>query len=449
MGSFEDEIRRNQRMYRGLIEQQQLLSQGASWNVTKSILDHLKVERAMLGPVSTVIGALDYARTLNPELDGLGASYSSAALEMANAAQQSFLAQDLARESAKWLDLRKSMLASTIRPGLNPLFDSASLEWQRQLGTVTAALDQALRGWNALTPPIGFAENLVAPTFAYSAFSRETMKRLQRADADVIPALEASLVLADQQTTAASNITAALIGTALADSDVGADSAMLDTMADLSEETATLLQDGEHQAINGARLEEKASAITLFSAQQNELVVARVRVGVRVEELVDLSMSARAAVLAQTLLQTIIAIEGARQLDEETPIFTRTLGMLEATVMLSVHRVFDKSSLGDAVDALYFLIYEASGEMKRVKPVLDDEFCEPVWQLKYLRNKWLRHDAEHGDAKKSFAKLRDALVYFGTDHKPSTTAEFTALYEAVLKRMNEFADALLSAVLTR
>lgn len=444
MGSFDD-LFRNQRLYSDLLREQRLLP--SSLELTKTMAAHWNAEPMRLS-TPTLLGrdGFEASQRRNTELFG-GLVSSMAVLETANATIQRGLGADLLREAARWSEVRQSVMRSSLLPRRSALTDASYSDWQRQIGTVASSLERALRESRALLPPVGFAESLAAPAFAYSEFSRRTIRRLPRVGTAVVPALEASLALADHQAMVASGIAAALIGARSSSGLLDADGAVDDTLSDTVDGGVRDVEGVAALAVDDGVLQAKAKAITLFRAEQRELVVAGVEAGVDSATVVDASLSARVALSAQRLLQTIVAIEAAWQFGSETPIFTRTLAVLEAAVFLSVHRVHDRRSLGDAVDALYVLIYEASGSMARVRAVLDDNRCDPVWQLKRLRNKWLRHDPEHGDVKKSLAELQEALGYFGMTRKPYTVREFTQLYEAILERMNEFANALLDAVI--
>lgn len=449
MSSIEDDIRRSQRIYEDLLKQQHLIPRDVLGEMAKGISDHLARERSnVFGPLSLAFSVQERSRLLNSQIiGGLGKSYSNALVQAAENARRSILGRDIAAEAVRWHDVRESVLGSAMLPRLDHLLDSSSLKWQWQLGTITSALDRAVTGWPGLTASAGFVETLAAPAFAYSMFSRRTVKRLRRASDEDTPALEGSLVLAGQQVTATTAVVAAFLDAAAVEDEVSADSLPRDAMTGAGDREANSTRDDVRPEIDERLLDENASSITLFRAQQTELVAASVGIDSGFEALLDVSPSARAAALAVQLVGTVLIVEEARQMAGADPIFTRTLELMRSVAVLPVHRVSSRDSLANAVDALYVLVYEASGTMNRVTSVLDSKLCEPVWQLKSLRNKWLRHDPEHGDVKKSLAQLRAGLAYFGMNRKPHTSAEFAALYEAVLERMNEFANELLAAVL--
>src|SRR6185503_16705301 len=102
-------------------------------------------------------------------------------------------------------------------------------------------------------------------------------------------------------------------------------------------------------------------------------------------------------------------------------VFPPTTAMLSAIASLLYRQVRSKDDLGIAVDALYVLLYEGSGEAKRIIQWLPLEACEALWTLKQLRNVWLRHDPEHGksvDQKKKWDKLREGFGFLGVSQLP-------------------------------
>ena len=112
-----------------------------------------------------------------------------------------------------------------------------------------------------------------------------------------------------------------------------------------------------------------------------------------------------------------------------------------------------RTEFGDAVDYLYFTIYEGAGEdslrfMSQHGGVFDgkDEAVRAVFRLKTLRNKMLRHDPDHGDAgkiRKSWQALEEALRGMGMSHLPTSSEDFRFLYRALLDGLAAFLGELL------
>lgn len=106
--------------------------------------------------------------------------------------------------------------------------------------------------------------------------------------------------------------------------------------------------------------------------------------------------------IAQSLQRLLITCNRAKKINGKDAIFKYTDKFVEAIVTLSRINSGDEHSLGDLIDALYLLVYEGAGKDKLrflcdFGGPLKSQDCEFVWHLKHLRNKWLRHDIEHGN----------------------------------------------------
>lgn len=81
------------------------------------------------------------------------------------------------------------------------------------------------------------------------------------------------------------------------------------------------------------------------------------------------------------------------------------------------------------------VIYESAGDqklrfLKENDGYLERAECEPVWNLKTLRNKWSSHDLEHGklsDIRASYRSLNEALKILGFARFPRRSNEFEEL----------------------
>ncbi len=120
----------------------------------------------------------------------------------------------------------------------------------------------------------------------------------------------------------------------------------------------------------------------------------------------------------------------------------------------------NKERLAEIVDYLYFILIEGAGkdflrfiEYKDGKHdgyfLRNDPNVEVVWKIKRLRNKWLRHDIEHGkdaDIKKSYQLRKEALEWFGMEKVPQSRDEFIFLYNNIMLKVEEFLKTLLDRV---
>ncbi len=65
------------------------------------------------------------------------------------------------------------------------------------------------------------------------------------------------------------------------------------------------------------------------------------------------------------------------------------------------------STFGEFIDYLYFLLYEGAGsDNLKVKNWLTDNELQSIWDIKAIRNFYLRHDVEHGDIKEAKRKMQ-------------------------------------------
>ena len=108
--------------------------------------------------------------------------------------------------------------------------------------------------------------------------------------------------------------------------------------------------------------------------------------------------------------------------------------MLEAFVNLPWLIPYDEKSFGKFVDGLYFIAYEGAGKdklrfLKDYGGPLTPEECDVIWSIKTLRNKWLRHDVDHGkesDIDKSWKSLDECFLQLGLSGFPPAQWLITA-----------------------
>ena len=97
------------------------------------------------------------------------------------------------------------------------------------------------------------------------------------------------------------------------------------------------------------------------------------------------------------------------------------------------------------MDTLYFLIYEGSGNAKRLTELMTDEELTTVWWIKTLRTS-IRHDVDHGDERKSKRKhLEIGEVYSALWATEDRSVELTGLlhkFPCSSTRRNFFAHYL-------
>ncbi|MDF5735833.1 MULTISPECIES: hypothetical protein [unclassified Nostoc] len=136
--------------------------------------------------------------------------------------------------------------------------------------------------------------------------------------------------------------------------------------------------------------------------------------------------------------------------------FKPTTKLLDAYAQLPWLIPQDKRSFGDFIDHLYFTFYESAGKdnlrfLTKHGGVLDENLDgDFIWCIKHLRNKWLRHDADHGketDIRKSWKDLSDKFKWLGLNHTPIKEEHFRKLHRSLLKEAESFLEKILEKLI--
>lgn len=263
---------------------------------------------------------------------------------------------------------------------------------------------------------------LLASTEAFTEFAKDTVRRLESAPNDRTAwALETSLQLAEEQLFVTTET--------------------LDSVVDNPED------------------DEDISEIRTLATpyvQQQELLDAADQVDEGdTTALVGSSSAASAADLTRKILVTIATCNEARKLSGAPEIFKPTTKLLEVYADMPWLVPVDKQSFAQFVDCFYFLFYEGAGKDKlrflksQGGPIPDDDF-DFILCIKHLRNKWTRHDADHGKdsaIKKSWAELASKFQSLGLHHMPVATEDFRILHSTLLARAYEFSQRILHGVI--
>ena len=123
------------------------------------------------------------------------------------------------------------------------------------------------------------------------------------------------------------------------------------------------------------------------------------------EALITASSMAKTVERARRVLQLVTQCNEAGKTSLfNAEFFKPTTRLLEVYSYLPWISATDKWRFGDVVDCLYFIFYEGAGKDnlrfldKHGGPLTEDD-CDLIWCIKHLRNKWSRHDADHGKEK--------------------------------------------------
>jgi len=161
------------------------------------------------------------------------------------------------------------------------------------------------------------------------------------------------------------------------------------------------------------------------------------------DELVEESCESRLADLGYHLVRLVHDLnEEAERGGEEVP-FKPTTRTLHASAAITWVSASDSTSFNVVVDHLYFLLYEGTGEAKRLIEKWGDRWLDALWLLKHLRLN-ARHDVNHGKKRGVEAKNRkigEAFKGLIGAVTPKTEADWcraqVALYEQLIEMLEK------------
>ena len=318
----------------------------------------------------------------------------------------SYLRQRALVEEERWNSL---ISRGSVRDVLNSITRRASAVYEASTGAIAGRLHEL----DLLERRPLLSERLLAPALDYSEFSRRTLERMNTsAGENYARALDASLTLASRQI---SGLTAALGGVITVPED-----------------------DGE--------IAEPISppALSVFDIQQEELLrVEAIPTGEDYSVIVRLSPTASIVEQATHCIMLVTHVNYTVEMRAGKPFFKPTTKSMESCALLPRITARDRDSFGAFIDCLYFIVYEGPGDAKRYlgNGLLSDEECAPVWTIKHLRSKFLRHDIDHGkdkEIKVSRGNLQWALERLGFKALPRTPEDYSRLQQAVLDDIQSF-----------
>jgi len=129
-------------------------------------------------------------------------------------------------------------------------------------------------------------------------------------------------------------------------------------------------------------------------------------------------------------------------------LFTPTNKTFRAISCLSTAFSVDDSTFGNVVDSLYMLLYEGSGDAKRILEVLDDSECASLWNIKHIRTDF-RHDIEHGDETKYMKKMQligSAYKDICGKNKPLKQKDWVTAHCNLFIKVNELLDLMIEKI---
>jgi hypothetical protein len=289
--------------------------------------------------------------------------------------------------------------------------------------TATAQMVEAFKRNALLSVRQDFASRLLLPHGVYGDFSRRTIERMGAStDTVEVKKLGYSLRLAESQ--------------------------LLATV----EPVVDLLNEAKGDPEDGVAVED--SLLTVPFVQQEELLAQDTPLtGDTLSQALASSDTAQIADLGRRVVQLVPKCNEAARIALGREVFKPTNRCIESCTSLPWTLASDKASLGNVVDYLFWVFYEGAGAQDLRfhtgggGPLAAEE-CSVVFWVKFLRNKWLRHDPDHGGEpkiRKSWAEVGETLKTLGIKHLPVTEQHFRFIH----RRLLEEAEAFLCLLLER
>jgi hypothetical protein len=206
----------------------------------------------------------------------------------------------------------------------------------------------------------------------------------------------------------------------------------------------------------GGEIEEEVEGSSSFLEvpfiQQAELLVsAEFKNEDDIENLILSSQTAQTLELSHEVLDlVVICNEAGKNSTLRTDIFKPTNRILWAYSQMPRHLSRNMHDIGLFVDWLFWIFYEGAGKdnlrfQKKCGGPLDDQECDFIWLIKNLRNKWIRHDPDHGSEKeieKKWGSVADTFLKLGLTQYPHKPQHFEALQRSLLENAKNFLETL-------
>ena len=286
----------------------------------------------------------------------------------------------------------------------------ASLAWRLS----TEALTERFGTLKLTDSHPRLAQRLVQPSRVFTRFSSRTFKRLQKVTSEHEQnPLSGSLILAEDQ--------------------------IIDASTTL-ETTVVVPIDAESLPA--------PTIYNNFGVQQQDLLA---NLGLTVipeaSQLLDLSPAAQLIARSRRCVSLVAYCNKANCLRGGKDIFKPTTRFVEACNDLPWIVAQNHHTLANFVESLYFILFEAAGA--RDLRFITEGFmsvadCDAVMSVKFLRNKWLSHDPDHGsegEVRRTWRDLNECLNHLGIATMPLNSRRFYASPKKVVRRSRRVSGA--------
>jgi|GEM_PF-3585932 len=149
------------------------------------------------------------------------------------------------------------------------------------------------------------------------------------------------------------------------------------------------------------------------------------------------SKTANINVFGCNICEQVFKINKLEETSTGKCIFKNTTKNSRANMIIPSRVANIEENFGIIIDNLYFLLYEGSGDAKRLTSLLTDNELETLWLIKHLRRDF-RHDVDHGkesDIIKKMMSPKDFFMESISKPYPSTNFDWSTaqlfLYEKV------------------
>lgn len=189
-------------------------------------------------------------------------------------------------------------------------------------------------------------------------------------------------------------------------------------------------------------------------SQQHELLDCEVLEDEKdIEALNTVSLTAQTVQRGRRILELVTQCNAAGRTSESgVEIFKPTTRLMTVFSDLPWISATDHWRFGDVIDCLYFIFYEGAGKdnlrfLDKNGGPLTDTDCDLIWCIKHLRNKWSRHDIDHGKDKeiqKSWTELAAKFRWLGLAEYPTDARHFQQLHHKLLELAEDFLMQILN-----
>lgn len=147
----------------------------------------------------------------------------------------------------------------------------------------------------------------------------------------------------------------------------------------------------------------------------------------------------------------VFEINRFSEYDADDAIFKPTNFAMMSMAALPCSLAFNSTEFGVVVDRLFFLLYEGSGDAKRITPIVPFDELPELLRLKHLRLGY-RHDIDHGKPAEALKKKKDVGEAFkGLIGKPYPTESHEwplaqlHLYEQISAMLDRIFERLVAS----